>query len=165
MLRISGIVLALWLAHAAVMFLMWRVHRARPAVWACNDALTTHRAAARRRRTNGVISAALLMSAAALAMTALSGREGGDGEAARAYARLMLDEAGDRFVILNGVADGQMASAEFFFKAALAGKGGAARAVCERCGHVRQGLPLGRAARGRGRHDVRHLLNRFGKQP
>ena len=67
MLRISGIVLALWLAHAAVVFLMWRVRRARPAVWACNDALTTHRAAARRRRTNGVISVALLMSAAALA--------------------------------------------------------------------------------------------------
>ena len=112
MLRISGIVLLLWLAHAAVVFLMWRVRRARPAAWSRNDALTTHRAAARRRRANGVISAVLLVSAAALAMTALSGREGGDGEAARAYARLMLDEAGDRFVILNGVADGQMAAEE-----------------------------------------------------
>ena len=58
------------------------------------------------------IAGCLLGAAAVLVTGVLLVRSGRQSEAACAYARMMLDEAGDRFVILNGVADEQMVREE-----------------------------------------------------
>ena len=65
------------------------------------------------RRWRKCCAACALLGAAAVSAIGLAVMRGSrEDEAARAYVSAMLDEAGDRFVILNGVADEQMVREE-----------------------------------------------------
>jgi len=106
----SGIVLAVWFVHASVLFFTRRARATQQAaaLTAEGSAQTGYHLAAWRMWVNRIAARVVLGAAVLFAIVSASFHDYKLGEAASAYARVMLDEAGERMVILNGVADDQM---------------------------------------------------------
>lgn len=101
-----GIVFAAWLANAVFLFVTrrarWNMETSR------NTAQSELTSSGRFTWINRIAAWALLGASAAFAIVSVASHDYTIGEAASAYARATLDEAGDRMVILNGLADDQM---------------------------------------------------------
>lgn len=104
--------LILWLAHAGFLFMTRRMRAPRLVSLAAGEDMTAHGAAVRHARGCRIVSWIFLGAAVAFAVGSVKTHDFRLGEAARAYARVTLDEAGDRLVILNGAADEQMVREE-----------------------------------------------------
>jgi len=105
---IFGIVLAVWLVNAAVLFVTRRARALKTAPAALQDVQSGFDFAAWRGWINRIVAWVAMGLSVLFAIASVSLHDYQLGEAASAYARGVLDEAGDRFVILNGVADDQM---------------------------------------------------------
>ena len=104
--------LILWLAYAGLSFMTRRARAHRLELLGAGGDMTAHGDAVRQRRGCRIVSRLLLGGAVAFAVNSALMHDSRIGEAAGVYARLMLDEAGDRIVVLNGVADRQMVREE-----------------------------------------------------
>ena len=108
LLALVGAALVPALAYGVSLVLTWRARATRGVTTIADGVIAAHGFATRRDRGGRIVSWSVLALAAAFAVRSLALHDYRLGEAADAYARVMLDEAGDRFVILNGVADAQM---------------------------------------------------------
>lgn len=106
--KLCGVIVAVWLAHALVLFMTRRLRMLWKSAKAVGGDQTVHGVVVRRSWVNGIAAEVLLGAVVVFALVSVSFHDYQLGEAASAYARVMLDEAGDRLVILNGVADDQM---------------------------------------------------------
>lgn len=103
---------AIWLAHVTFLALTRRVRSFRRHVVTGLEGVTAHTTARRRAATNRLGARLALGAAAAFALVSAAMHDYRLGEAAYVYARSILDESGDRLVVLNGVADAQLVRME-----------------------------------------------------
>jgi len=102
-----GVVAVAWGVNAAILM---STRRARTAVAAGQGAARQEPAEATwRGRINRIAAWTILGAAVFFAAVSVGRHDYRFGEAASAYARTMLAEAGDRIVVMNGAADDQMA--------------------------------------------------------
>ena len=104
--------LVLWLAHAGLFFMTRRARAPRLESPGAAGGMAAHGDVVRRQRGCRIVSWLLLVAAVAFAVNSARTHDFQLGESASAYASLMLDEAGDRIVVLNGVADSEMVREE-----------------------------------------------------
>jgi len=105
-----GIVLGLWLVNAIILIISRRA-RWNASVQGIENQQKTISGfweLSWRVRLNRITAWVLLGASVVFAIVSAVQHNYNVGEAASAYARVMLEEAGDRFVILNGIANDQM---------------------------------------------------------
>lgn len=107
---IFGVVLLLWLANAVFLFVTRHARKTSEEEKLSNEKKTLEDMVSRTRRyrINRAAGWTVLGLSALFAVVAAVEHDYTVGEAASAYARTILDEAGDRLVIMGGVADDQM---------------------------------------------------------
>lgn len=108
----AGLAMAGELAQVIFLLMTRRAREIHATASIENNNLTAHDVAVRRAQERHVVSWALLSAAVVFAVFAAWTHDYRLGEAASAYARAQMDEAGNRFVILNGIADEQMVREE-----------------------------------------------------
>ena len=108
LLAVCGAIGAGGLGYAGFMFMTRRARALRREPPPGDDVVAAHGFVMRRDRGGRIVTWSLLAAAVAWGVHSAVTHDRWLGKVASAYARIMLDEAGDRFVVLNGVADEQM---------------------------------------------------------